>query len=86
MTTIVFQGDSITDAGRDRQDWNSLGYGYPLFAGCRIALEYPNEYQCLNRGVSGDCIVDVYSQYTGTAPGNIRGDHCNRNRQRFYHI
>ena len=42
MKTIVFQGDSITDAGRDRQDWNSLGYGYPLFAGCRIALEYPN--------------------------------------------
>lgn len=62
MKTIVFQGDSITDAGRDREDRNSLGYGYPLFAGCRIALEHPNEYQCLNRGVSGDRIVDVYAR------------------------
>ena len=62
MNTILFQGDSITDAGRDRTDWNSLGYGYPLFAGCRIALEHPNEYQCLNRGVSGDRVVDIYAR------------------------
>ena len=28
--TILFIGDSITDVGRDRDDSQHLGYGYPL--------------------------------------------------------
>lgn len=29
---ILFQGDSITDAGRDRSDSHNLGDGYPKYA------------------------------------------------------
>lgn len=62
MQTILFQGDSITDAGRDRRDPLSLGYGYPLFAAGRLYLDQPEAYQILNRGVSGDRVVDVYAR------------------------
>ncbi len=30
MKTILFQGDSITDCGRDRKDPLGLGQGYPF--------------------------------------------------------
>ena len=33
---IVFQGDSITDAGRNREDFYSLGYGYPLLVAALV--------------------------------------------------
>lgn len=62
MKTVLFQGDSITDAGRCREDFNSLGYGYPLFVGCRLGLKYPGQVRCLNRGISGDRSVDVYAR------------------------
>jgi hypothetical protein len=26
---VLFQGDSVTDCGRDREDITSLSYGYP---------------------------------------------------------
>ena len=29
---ILFQGDSITDAGRDYNDIHNLGHGYPLYS------------------------------------------------------
>ena len=31
---ILFQGDSVTDVGRDREDGNSLGTGYPIKIRC----------------------------------------------------
>lgn len=62
MKTILFQGDSITDAGRNREDFFGLGNGYPYFVGSRLALEHPGEYRCINRGVSGDRSVDVYAR------------------------
>jgi hypothetical protein len=29
---ILFQGDSVTDAGRDRNDPHDMGSGYPKYA------------------------------------------------------
>lgn len=58
MKTILFQGDSITDCGRG--DW--LGCGYPLFIAAQLGLEFPGEYHFVNRGVSGNRIVDLYSR------------------------
>ena len=29
---ILFQGDSITDCGRNRDDYHDLGAGYPKYA------------------------------------------------------
>ena len=62
MKTILFQGDSITDAGRDRDDFYDLGKGYPVLVAGRLGLDAPGEFRFLNRGVSGDRIVDVYAR------------------------
>ena len=59
MKTILFQGDSITDAGRNREDPESLGTGYPLLVAAKLGYEYPGEYKFVNRGVSGNKSVDV---------------------------
>ena len=40
---ILFQGDSITDAGRDRSDCHLLGEGYPHYAAEYIKLRFPDE-------------------------------------------
>lgn len=40
---ILFQGDSITDAGRDRNDIHNLGNGYPKYAAKYIQFRYPDE-------------------------------------------
>lgn len=61
MKTILFQGDSITDAGRDRKD-NDLGHGYPTLVKAALGFEHPGEYRFFNRGVSGNRIVDIYSR------------------------
>ena len=39
---ILFQGDSITDAGRDRSDYHNLGAGYPFYAAKFIKEENPD--------------------------------------------
>ena len=62
MKRILFQGDSITDCYRDRQDFYGLGAGYPLLVEGRLGLEEPETYEVLNRGVSGDRIVDIYAR------------------------
>lgn len=62
MKTIVFQGDSITDAGRNREDPFNLGQGYPNLVAGRLGLTHPGQYQFLNRGVSGDRVVDIYAR------------------------
>jgi hypothetical protein len=39
---ILFQGDSITDAGRDRSDIHNLGQGYPKYAAELLKDKYPD--------------------------------------------
>ncbi|MBQ4082485.1 MAG: lysophospholipase [Clostridia bacterium] len=62
MKTVLFQGDSITDCGRNRADSNSLGYGYPLLAASLMNEKYAGEYQFLNRGISGNRSTDLYAR------------------------
>ena len=59
---ILFQGDSITDAGRNREDFYSLGYGYPLLVAAHLTAEHPGEYEYVNRGIGGDLLVDLYNR------------------------
>ena len=59
---IVFQGDSITDVFRIRDDVGNLGQGYPGRVAGRLGLEHPGKYQFYNRGISGDRIVDIYAR------------------------
>ena len=62
MKTILFQGDSITDCGRNREDFSQVGTGYPLLVKALIGYEHPGEFDFQNRGISGNRIVDVYAR------------------------
>ena len=62
MKTILFQGDSITDARRDREDDIFFGTGYPTLVKGELGLECPNQYFMYNRGVSGDRVIDLYAR------------------------
>ena len=62
MKTILFQGDSITDACRSYEDDNNMGIGYPLLVSSELKLDYPEEYVTYNRGISGNRIVDLYAR------------------------
>lgn len=62
MQTILFQGDSITDVFRVREDAGDLGRGYPALVEARLGVRNPAGYQVLNRGVSGDRVVDLYAR------------------------
>lgn len=59
---ILFQGDSITDAGRSRENDTLVGLGYPLFVRAALGFEEPGKYEFFNRGISGNRIVDVYAR------------------------
>ena len=52
---ILFQGDSVTDAGRDRSNPADLGEGYPKFASAMIQDSYPDtEFEFVDLGISGN--------------------------------
>lgn len=59
---ILFQGDSITDAGRARDNDENVGIGYPLLVKAALGFEEPQKYEFLNRGISGNRVVDVYAR------------------------
>ena len=62
MKTILFQGDSITDAIRPR-DWDDyLGSGYAFLVAADLGKRYGSELRVLNRGISGNRISDVYAR------------------------
>jgi len=57
---ILFQGDSITDAGRDRNDYHNLGNGYPKYAAEFIKNAYPDvEFEFVDLGISGNQTKDL---------------------------
>ncbi len=52
---ILFQGDSITDAGRDKRNYHDMGNGYPKYASELIARAHPDtEFEFINFGISGN--------------------------------
>lgn len=57
---ILFQGDSITDAGRDRENIHDLGFGYPKYAAELIKKNYPDkEFEFVDLGISGNQTKDL---------------------------
>ena len=62
MKTILFQGDSITDAGRSWEDNSNLGLGYPTLVKAELGFDYPGQYTFYNRGISGNRVVDLYAR------------------------
>lgn len=62
MKTVLFQGDSITDVGRSRDNDRMLGSGYPTVAAAIAGSKRPGEFRFLNRGISGSRVVDLYAR------------------------
>ena len=61
---ILFQGDSITDAGRDRADVHNLGHGYPFYAAELIKEKYPDvEFEFINQGISGNRAENLLARW-----------------------
>ena len=59
---ILFQGDSVTDCSRDREDITSTGVGYAHMIKGELGCKYPGEYEFINKGISGNRIVDIYAR------------------------
>ena len=57
---LLFQGDSITDAGRNREDYHDLGEGYPKYAAQYLTEKYPNiDFEFIDLGISGNQTLDL---------------------------
>lgn len=66
---ILFQGDSITDAGRDKTGGapnhsQGLGRGYPNLIGGALLADYPQQKLTIyNRGISGNKVPDLAARW-----------------------
>ncbi len=61
---VLFQGDSITDAGRNREDAHDLGVGYAMLAASWFQALYPEkEVRFINRGIAGDRAVNLRARW-----------------------
>jgi lysophospholipase L1-like esterase len=62
---ILFQGDSITDAGRDKRNYFNLGNSYPKFAAQALTEKYPDvEFEFINLGISGNRTGQLFDRLT----------------------
>lgn len=70
---VLFQGDSITDAGRKRDatepnQLQSFGGGYAMFIAAHLLTKYPDlELKCHNRGISGNKVPDLDKRWAQDA-------------------
>ena len=61
--TLLFQGDSITDAGRDKRNYHDMGRGYPLYASQHLAEANPDvEFEFINFGISGNRTSQLFDR------------------------
>src|SRR5215470_2029910 len=67
---ILFQGDSITDAGRSREqageinDQRALGSGYAWLAAVELLVDRPKaELKIYNRGISGNKVFQLADRW-----------------------
>jgi len=65
-TTVLFQGDSITDGNRSRNnDWNHvMGHGYAYLIASRLWYDHPRKgFHFFNRGISGNKVADLAERW-----------------------
>lgn len=61
---VLFQGDSITDRGRDYNRGEDLGSGYPFLVANWFSALYPEKHvRFLNRGISGNRVRDLEKRW-----------------------
>jgi len=69
-TVVLFQGDSITDASRNRESGDpnaagALGNGYPLLVASAVLAARPaGGLRFYNRGISGNKVPDLQQRWT----------------------
>lgn len=62
--TVLFMGDSITDAGRRDDKTRQLGWGYVAQIADLLAALYPERrIRILNHGISGDRVIELRSRW-----------------------
>ncbi len=60
---ILFLGDSITDAGRDKRNYHDVGPGYPKYAKELILSAFPNtEFEFINFGIGGNRTSQLFDR------------------------
>ncbi|PNR98122.1 hypothetical protein [Petrotoga olearia] len=63
-TVMLFQGDSVTDAGRDYNNVADLGLGYPMITASWISAAHPSKnIRFINKGVSGNRVKDLKERW-----------------------
>ncbi len=63
--TILFQGDSITDCGRSRENDQQLGSGYAGLIAAWLGAARPHDnLRFLNRGISGNRARDLRARWS----------------------
>ena len=61
---LLFQGDSITDMGRNRSDAHHMGNGYPRYAAQLLTQRFPQiQWEFLNLGISGNRSCDLVERW-----------------------
>ncbi len=67
--TILFQGDSITDSGRNKEDTGfntgrNLGSGYPVLAAASLLRKYASQnLKIYNKGISGNKVFQLVERW-----------------------
>ncbi|MBE6808449.1 MAG: GDSL family lipase [Ruminococcaceae bacterium] len=60
---LLFQGDSITDAGRNYGNIHDLGGGYPKYAAKLLVEKFPDvEFEFIDLGISGNQTKDLVAR------------------------
>jgi lysophospholipase L1-like esterase len=68
-SVVLLQGDSITDAGRDKRregpnDPRALGFGYASMIAAGLLGAHPKlRLKCYNRGISGNKVPDLDARW-----------------------
>jgi len=64
--TFLFQGDSITDGNRSRNDdWNHvMGHGYQFIIASKLWYDFPKKgFHLFNRGINGNKVNDLAARW-----------------------
>jgi lysophospholipase L1-like esterase len=65
---VLFQGDSITDTGRNRNDITNLGAGYANRIAGKLGLTFAESKPFfINKGISGNRVSDLYARWNEDA-------------------
>ena len=60
---LLFQGDSITDAKRDKRNYHDMGTGYPKYAVELIKEAFPDSnIEFINQGISGNRTCQLFDR------------------------